>query len=865
MSAPSASQKSSKQASRWGSLLSGAVAGIESRLDTILAEDAAVAAREAQNSAAAPNGAPTPASTESMLLTLLRTCSGWTLTICKGLSRTSSTRKTDPRLRPPSSRPLASRSQNQSPAPSISRTSIESTSSVPSGQASDQEKARNSLEVTATLTRSQELYGESASGDKQSSLEKDADTPQLRVSSESSRREGLEDETGSLASNAPALEIARTKDELQQDLAQSKDDFEKLELRRQEEVHENLERIDALQAKLQYIAKEVINSARQIASEAPNESAEKRLAEKDERIALLLEEGQKLSKTEVVQSSTIRNLRSTISEHTRSLAETRRRAAKAEKALSEAGSQITRLEASQRDQQARLSRLLRIEKEASTLKYETTEKDSTIEQLMRHLDEANRRADDEQKEANAQALAEERTIAQSLREDLSNARHDFNKRDEKSNTELRKAQEQFERESNRNKSAEMGLQNEITLLESRLEAWREKTEEASAGSSNDSHAKLLRQIETLQSQYSIANENWQGIESSLQARVTALERERDESARQENEARKKARESGNAARRVREQFDETSQRCQVLEHEIAESRARIEQIDKRANDLQKALNDAHVRFERERAEWNASLASRIEEEHTKWKQRHRQASIDSPVMASGPHNTTNRKTSGLDLRGLNVRKHSGKGASELNLANLVRPLSRRSSALPNALPTRSSEVFSPNSLDSGTSTPFNAPNNVPETPSIVNHDQDDNFETGSSPRRTVNDMVSVSTAAAGPSVQLVERMSANVRRLESEKAATKDEMTRLSGQRDEARKEIVALMQEVEQKRALDVRLAKVESDLAAVNKRYQTTLEMLGEKSERVSELEADVADVKKIYKDLWTTHTNTMKEGVQ
>lgn len=34
--------------SRWGSLLSGAVAGIESRLDTILAEDGASAAQRRQ-------------------------------------------------------------------------------------------------------------------------------------------------------------------------------------------------------------------------------------------------------------------------------------------------------------------------------------------------------------------------------------------------------------------------------------------------------------------------------------------------------------------------------------------------------------------------------------------------------------------------------------------------------------------------------------------------------------------------------------------------------------------------------------------------------------------------------------------------
>ena len=42
MSAPA---QKSKQTSRWGSLLQGAVAGIESRLDTILAEDDQASAR----------------------------------------------------------------------------------------------------------------------------------------------------------------------------------------------------------------------------------------------------------------------------------------------------------------------------------------------------------------------------------------------------------------------------------------------------------------------------------------------------------------------------------------------------------------------------------------------------------------------------------------------------------------------------------------------------------------------------------------------------------------------------------------------------------------------------------------------------
>lgn len=81
------------------------------------------------------------------------------------------------------------------------------------------------------------------------------------------------------------------------------------------------------------------------------------------------------------------------------------------------------------------------------------------------------------------------------------------------------------------------------ILESRLETLRARLEEASTGTSGDVQAKLLRQIETLQTQYIVASENWQGIEGSLIARVAAVEKERDDIAKREAEVRRKARET----------------------------------------------------------------------------------------------------------------------------------------------------------------------------------------------------------------------------------------------------------------------------------------------------------------------------------
>jgi chromosome segregation ATPase len=112
--------------------------------------------------------------------------------------------------------------------------------------------------------------------------------------------------------------------------------------------------------------------------------------------------------------------------------------------------------------------------------------------------------------------------------------------------------------------------------------------------------------------------------------------------------------------------------------------------------------------------------------------------------------------------------------------------------------------------------------------------------------------MSVSTVAAGPSVQLVERMSAAIRRLEGEKVAAREELARVSSQRDEARAEILTLMKQAEENRSASATVAKLEVEVAEINARYQTTLEMLGEKSELVEELKADVEDVKAMYRDL-------------
>ncbi|KAH6707645.1 TATA element modulatory factor 1 TATA binding-domain-containing protein [Leptodontidium sp. 2 PMI_412] len=291
-----------------------------------------------------------------------------------------------------------------------------------------------------------------------------------------------------------------------------------------------------------------------------------------------------------------------------------------------------------------------------------------------------------------------------------------------------------------------------------------------------------------------------------------------------------------------------------FQQELAEHKAKLDTLQQRAEAAETALLEAKASFEQEKLAWKSEMQNRIDEERQKLQEESNTPGSFGYNRADSPVASTRRGLTSeyLGLQNLQIRR-----ASARSVNNDVPPtagfLARRPSTQPlgktsgNGTPTRQDSM---QSLKEN----HNGENGNTDSRSI-HTDHDDFFEqTGSpsSPHQTINDLVSVSTAGAGPSVQLVERMSSAVRRLESEKVATKEDLARLSAQRDEARAEIVALMREVEQKRAVDAKVAVLEKEVEELNERYQTTLEMLGEKSEMVDELRSDIEDIKAMYREL-------------
>lgn len=894
---PASTQKSS---SRWGSFLSS----VESRLDTILADDDPKNPKVAQKQLSSPNeqaakkDGTDPPSVRS-----------------NSPARLASANRTQERLNERLAKALVNKgATKQGEASGVSSGVPSRTATPTNGLESPRDSSeieREDLDLTQKVAPrpGQENEIPSSGGEFPAQDEHDPDpvndlegkpaqaaTPPTSItlggapeavhhsvdsSQPTSTRQSVEftrSDTPDIA-DSPKLKATYTEnasklpEDYEKTIEQLRTDNEVAELRRQEEAHEYLERIDALQAKLQYLTREAAEIAKSASAEAKSGSAEQKIAAKDEKIALLIEEGQKLSQTELKHMTLIKKLRAKSIEDERLAGEAKRLSEKHEKSASDNLERVKRAQAAEKLASDRTKSLQKLERDLEVSRADKDSKDSLIRDLQLQLSDATSAAKLAEEKARAEALESERKRVRDLAEELSMAKTDKASADREHQRAQRELTEKLEREKERMRIAEVERQGEYSILQSRLEAYRARVEEVSAGQSSDVQAKLLRQIETLQNQYAIASENWQGIEGTLLSRVTALEKERDNLAKREAEIRKKARDANINHKRMENELELATLNSRDLDSERLGMAAHLNSLQERLSKKEAEASAAHDDLKMERESWEARQAQRLEEERTKWKEemmRNTPASVYSHFRSESPilQTRTRKSSNAAERPSPHNRRISGVHGLVISGTShpaAERPLSRHSSK--QRLTSGFSDQFHQarqtfDRQDSISTVPDIAVNNgIPETPSVdydSPHPGDDdyffsnNHTPATPPERTINDLVSVSTAGAGPSVQLVERMSAAVRRLESEKAAHKDELTRIGQQRDEAREQVVELMRDNEGKKAVDERVESLDMELRGLKGRYETTLEMLGEKSERVEELKADIVDLKALLREM-------------
>ncbi|KAM3550177.1 hypothetical protein ARSEF4850_008475 [Beauveria asiatica] len=850
-----------KSSSRWGSFLSQAVAGVESRLDNILSEEETssnVPGTHQQHKSQPQTTAPTqtsavPAATK----------------ITPNASRSSSNNRANDRLQARLAKAMAGKSAQSGGSP---RTSVDNAS-------------RPSMERKSTDLRVAEKEGAVVSGFPATEPEKGILASTL--TGETKPTEIVESVPETIADGKPPSDdtkldntVAATEsqaetaaestvdscdkdgfpamDATKEEATLSLKEVERLKASHQQQVQEYVERIDSLESKLQYLARSATETAQKAANAAPSGSMESKLAGKDEKIALLMEEGQKLAAGEEKYRTIIKKLRQQVTDSEKQNEELKK--AK-DKAFADAEALRARLDSSeeQEKQQEQMRRAtVGLQKELDSLKKEKTARDYTMRNLERELktktEEASKAA------ALSDDLAIKREKLKTQEESFMMLRAEKDALEEKVSQDGIEWSEKLDRAVERGRTAQNELRVEMKAMEAKLELMRTQAEEATSGPGGEVQVKLLRQIETLQSQYASASNNWQSMESSLLAKVSNLEKERDEARKRESEMRKKARDSTTRARTLDEELQHVQPALARARDQLEKIRDELAALKMSSKATEAALDQARSDLEREQRSKSRDLAA----QQTEWTEDAvRGDEMDSRPQSPVPGNIS--RTFSTDPASF--------GGLPLSLHQRSTPLSgsipdtdaRRRSRQPSAQPSLRLSAASPNP---GPPPPiFSAFQQTGElgshhalSPPAMEEDADSGGLLGvddavpSSPRQpaAAPDMISISTVAAGPSVQLVERMSAAIRRLEAEKVAAKEEMARVCGQRDEARSDMVGLMKELEDAKTASARVPELQVQVEKLDARYQTTLEMLGEKSELVEELRADVQDVKAMYREL-------------
>ncbi|RKF62493.1 putative m protein repeat protein [Erysiphe neolycopersici] len=849
----------SQHVSRWGSLFQQAVAGVESRLDNILA-DGAEENPPTQVISRSPKLPPAEVSSNQQISTPKLVQSG-----CK-----SNERLQERLARAVSSKRAASKEPAYSfPLGLASTSAVEDICRIPcdvSGNSSIAESNDNQISNKDTMTSKDDGI-EQISTTLSHAKSEEIEIPEMVDIKQSSSFSQGEKVSSDIVQQCPSeLVHENTKSLSFESLAEEKylnsstirvehevlikklqSEIADLEKLRQEDSYSYTEKIDALQSKLQYMAKEASERAKFAGNMAPSGSLEKKLADKEHQMALLLEEGLSLSKKELVHLATIKKLRTQLQEENKQVNSAKRIQEVAKKEAIYAEERLKKIQVYEKqiyDQQNLITQLRNDLKLSQT---ENTNNSLNLKDLKTRLNEYIMRDTQADTVLVQNSLQAEKKRVAELEVEKANLETEKISEANKAEINIRDLKLLIHKNEQRALAKEKEMKTELQILESKLEATRKRAEEASSGVTGDTQARLLRQIETLQTQYSVASENWQGIEASLMAKVFNLEKEKDEAIRKEIDSRRKAREAVQKVKYTEEELNNLRARISTFQQEISGYKLNCEALKKQAIEAESKLKSAKISFDQESQALKLELQNHLAEEKQKWNEEiwtnnsplcsRRDSSIISkrkslnyenigpqsnPNRSFGDHSVIHELTSTSHL----INKFSigqvtckPSGTSVLSKKNSRASLQEKIDCVsPNPDP----DEFSENSFTS--------------CPSLHNTQE---FESNS-------------TIGAGLSVQLVERMSLAVRRLECEKVAMQEDIARISAQRDEAREEIINLMPEVEAKKNAEIQIKELEKELGELKMRYETTLVMLGEKSEEIDELKGDIQDIKTMYRDL-------------
>ncbi|KAF9356007.1 hypothetical protein BGX26_005835 [Mortierella sp. AD094] len=567
------------------------------------------------------------------------------------------------------------------------------------------------------------------------------------------------------------------------------------------------------------------------------------LEDKDEQIRGLLAEGEVLSKKEFKNLTAIKALRAKNIEAEKLQMDTQKKLDRAVSDHADAQAKLSKLTDENKQlndairslhdiNQRQNKQMSKMEAELVQLREDKANLQLGVDRAKQELSEARKASAELSNQAHAAAL--EREVK--LNEDLNNEIDALKAQHTAIESNLRQDIQEL-RVSLSNREELAGEKEDQLLMEIRnLQARLEQTDNDSYELQevlDEARRPLLRQIEVLQNQQGTASRNWDRVEKSLTRRVTEAEEDVTKAHERERAARDKLDELKSQSTSHEARLEALRVADTQLRSEVNAAKRALKEKEEEARQAQAELARERVNRERaiEEAKDDAERKLRLQQqtEVDKLKQQIQQ-------LQQRQGTSDNQPEMHLSTVGSTIRRPSSTGASTSSPLLSGDPLimgGPKAAIQISNLSTGFDSAISPTSLDG-------------MSPTLSRSSSSQTIGTGAASMG----LMSLGSGATGQAVA-IERLNTMVRQLEGQVTFLSEQVRTANKNKDELSDELVRVTVELEELQKQASRAPGLEQELTLLQGRHKAALEMLGERTEEVQELKADLADVKEALRD--------------
>ncbi|XP_072797775.1 TATA element modulatory factor [Vicugna pacos] len=556
--------------------------------------------------------------------------------------------------------------------------------------------------------------------------------------------------------------------------------------------------------------KEIKSIKEELATRLNSSETADLLKEKDEQIRGLMEEGEKLSKQQLHNSNIIKKLRAKDKENENIIAKLNKKVKELEEELQHLKQVLDGKEEVEKQHRENIKKLNSVverqEKDLGRLQVDMNELEEKNRSVQAALDSAYKELTDLHKanaakdsEAQEAALSREMRAKEELSAALEKAQEDARQQQETLAIQVGDLRLALQRAEQAAARKEDYLRHEISELQQRLQEAENRNQELSQSVSSTTRP-LLRQIENLQATLGSQTSSWEKLEKNLSDRLgesqtllaAAVERERATTEELlANKIQMSSMESQNSLLR-----QENSRFQAQLESEKSRLR-RLEDENNRYQVELENLKDEYVRTLEETRKEKMLLNSQLEMEKMKVEQERKKAIFTQEAIkekerkpfsvSSTPTMSRSSSISGVDMAGLQTSFLSQDEPHDHSFG-------------PMSVSANGSNLYDAVRMGAGSSIIENLQSQLKLKEGEITHLQ---LEIGS---------------------------------LEKTRSIMAEELVKLTNQNDELEEKVKEI--------------PRLRTQLRDLDQRYNTILQMYGEKAEEAEELRLDLEDVKNMYK---------------